>query len=106
VMEGSVRVDVHRAVFLLTALSPTRTLFQAYANTNPHIPIVPSWLINWFVKQLAFYIFILLGNQAKTVQVPGSVLNERLNSDPVYSEIRDILGKYFTRLSHPDHDVD
>eukprot|EP00831_Metopus_contortus_P027291 TRINITY_DN22980_c0_g1_i2.p2 TRINITY_DN22980_c0_g1~~TRINITY_DN22980_c0_g1_i2.p2 ORF type:complete len:134 (+),score=16.37 TRINITY_DN22980_c0_g1_i2:166-567(+) len=80
-------LDVHCGLLYLKYINEFQTLFKGIFNVDPHMSVVPQWLINFAMKKV---IFMLLGIiQEKCRGFPGSIYEERVKTDThLYDEIR------------------
>jgi len=88
---GVVRVDTKRAGFLLKPLSPTSTYVQVITNTDPKMALIPYWLLNMVTTRLCHLFFVMLRNQAAACAQIGSAYYERINTNPIYLELKQQL---------------
>ena len=108
-----VRLEVNVASFLLKPLSETQTHCVGICNADPKLStfspffllpfltleydrsIIPYWLINWGVKQMAPMFFEFFRNQS--VKLPEENLKRIEENEEVYGELKVRVTQYFER---------
>jgi hypothetical protein len=86
--------------FLMTPLTATSTRVQIISNTDPKMAYVPYWLLNLVTKHLAHMSFSMLRAQAASCTQLGSPYLARINSNPIYQDLIEILRKYQSGKIH------
>lgn len=91
--DGDVRVNVVFGGALLIPVSEHETDLILLACADPHLAVIPTWLMNFVTKQLADQFFQLLRNRAEHFPV---CYNERIAANPpLYDEISERIAMFF-----------
>ena len=87
-----VPIEVHLACMNIKYIDPTHTELSLILRSNPNMPLIPQWLINWATKKIIWYFMDAARTQA--LHFAGSEYERRVQSKPeYYQEIKDRLMK-------------
>ena len=75
----------------LRPLSPTSTHVQVLINADPKLAYIPYWLFNFATKTFIHFAFSKFREQVAECCRKGSVYEERIQTDPLYVELRRLL---------------
>lgn len=91
---GTVRASTKYAGFLLTPQTESTTIVRTMTNSDPKIDYVPYTLLNLVTKHLAPYFFTMLRTQAVACTTAGSPYNQRIQTNPIYEDMRKMLERF------------
>lgn len=85
VKPGNVRCDLHIGCIHLIRESPTRTHMSFFVHSDPHIPLIPQWLLNFGIKH---FIHSFLDSIRKNcMDYEGSIFQKRVLANPTYYQL-------------------
>jgi len=84
---STVRLSVTCGCLYFRYIDENTTLFRGIFNTDPHMSLIPNWLLNFAVKKV---IYALLGIiQEKSLKFAGTEIEKRVKENTyLYDEIR------------------
>jgi hypothetical protein len=101
VLEDQVRVDLHIGCINIRSLSPSKSHLTFIVRSDPHLSLIPSWLMNFGIKHFIYYFMERIRD--KTAQYEGSEYERRVKANPdYYSEIQDRISKSTAALFKVD----
>jgi hypothetical protein len=81
-IQGQVRVDLHIGCINIERRSATETHLSLIIRSDPHLMMIPTWLMNFGIKHFIYYFMDRIREKAQ--QYPGSEHEQRVNSKPEY----------------------
>jgi START domain len=101
---SAVRARIIRGGFVILPRSHDECMFHFMYNADAQVPVLPYWLINFFVGKV---IHVMLGFIAKAAKFDDdSEYAERVRKNPeVYGYVEDILNAHFSQALDDDADV-
>jgi hypothetical protein len=101
VLDDQVRVDLHIGCINIRCLSPSKSHLTFIVRSDPHVSMIPSWLMNFGIKHFIYYFMERIRD--KTAQYEGSEFERRVKANPgYYSEIQDRISKSTAALFKVD----
>jgi hypothetical protein len=82
VKSGNVRCDLHIGCIHLVRKSPDQTHLSFIVHSDPHIPLIPQWLLNYSIKH--FIHSFLDSIRRHCANYEGSVFESRVLANPTY----------------------
>mmetsp|Transcript_8734 Transcript_8734/g.17044 ORF Transcript_8734/g.17044 Transcript_8734/m.17044 type:complete len:142 (-) Transcript_8734:25-450(-) len=82
VKQGNVRCDLHIGCIHIIRKAPDQTHLSFFVHSNPHIHMIPNWLLNFGIKH--FIHTFLAAIRKECTNYEGSVYQERVTGNPDY----------------------
>jgi FYVE zinc finger len=91
--DGAQRIEMHMGGALIVPRGPENTFMCGLANIDPKISFIPTSLLNFINKHIAYYGFVLF--RKKTRRIKGSEHEKRIKEKvEIYGEVRRRLDLY------------
>lgn len=91
--KDQVRVDLHIGCINIGFRGPSETHLTFIVRSDPHLALIPSWLMNFGIKHFIHYFMFRI--REKCTEYDGSEFERRVKANPgYYAEIQHRISQY------------